>query len=48
MPQKRKRERTRSKGNVFRGLGFSSKEAAHLLIRSDLMIRLQELIASRI
>ena len=47
MPQSRKRELTRSKSNVFRDLGFSSKEAAHLTIRSDLMIRLQELITSR-
>ena len=47
MPQKRKRELTRSKSNVFSDLGFSSKEAAHLMIRSDLMIRLQELISSR-
>jgi predicted XRE-type DNA-binding protein len=34
-------------GNVFKDLGFSAKEAAHLMIRSDLMIRLQEVIASR-
>ena len=47
MPQNRKRDLTRSKSNVFRDLGFSSKEAAHLLIRSDLMIRLQELIKSQ-
>ena len=47
MPQNRKRERKRSGGNVFRDIGFSSKEAKHLLIRSDLMIRLQEVIKSR-
>ena len=47
MPQSRKRELTRSKSNVFRDVAFSSKEAAHLMIRSDLMIRLQELITSR-
>ena len=38
---------TRSSGNVFRDLGFSPHEAEHLLVRSDLMIRVQELIASR-
>ncbi|MBI4735964.1 MAG: XRE family transcriptional regulator [candidate division NC10 bacterium] len=37
----------RSSGNVFRDLGFRPEEAAHLLIRSDLMIQLQKLIASR-
>jgi predicted XRE-type DNA-binding protein len=46
MIQNRKRERIRSR-NVFRDLGFPSKEAEHLLIRSDLMIRLQEVINSR-
>lgn len=38
---------TRSRGNVFRDLGFSPEEAEHLRIRSDLMITLQKLIASR-
>ena len=38
---------TRSSGNVFRDLGFSLEEAEHLKIRSDLMIQLQKLIASR-
>ena len=38
---------TRSSGNVFRDLGFSPHEAEHLLVRSDLMIRVQGLIASR-
>ncbi len=37
----------RSSGNVFRDLGFSSEEAEHLKIRSDLLIQLQKLIASR-
>ncbi len=37
----------RSSGNVFRDLGFSPEEAEHLLVRSDLMIHLQKLIASR-
>jgi predicted XRE-type DNA-binding protein len=38
---------TRSTGNVFRDLGFPPEEAAHLKVRSDLMIQLQKLIASR-
>jgi predicted XRE-type DNA-binding protein len=38
---------TRSSGNVFRDLGFSPHEVEHLLVRSDLMIKVQELIASR-
>ena len=38
---------SRSSGNVFRDLGFTSEEAEHLMIRSDLMIQLQKLIAAR-
>jgi len=38
---------TRSSGNVFRDLGFPREEAGHLLVRSDLMIQLQKLVASR-
>ena len=38
---------TRSSGNVFRDLGFRANEAEHLLVRSDLMIKLQNVIASR-
>ena len=38
---------TPSTGNVFRDLGFSRAEAEHLVVRSDLMIRLQKMIASR-
>lgn len=38
---------TRSSGNVFRDLGFPPHEAEHLLVRSDLMIKLQKLIAYR-
>jgi predicted XRE-type DNA-binding protein len=37
---------TPSTGNVFRDLGFSGRESAHLLVRSDLMIRVQEFIAA--
>jgi predicted XRE-type DNA-binding protein len=38
---------TPSSGNVFHDLGFSREEAEHLLVRADLMIQLQQLIASR-
>lgn len=34
----------RSSGNVFRDVGFTPDEAAHLLIRSDLMIQLERTI----
>jgi predicted XRE-type DNA-binding protein len=37
---------TPSTGNVFRDLGFTDEEAAHLLVRSDLMIHLQKRIAA--
>ena len=37
----------RSSGNVFRVLGFSHEEAENLKIRTDLMIRLSQLIESR-
>ena len=37
----------RSSGNVFRDLGFSHEEAENLKIRTDLMIRLSQLIESR-
>jgi len=38
---------TLSSGNVFRDLGFPAEEAAHLLIRGDLLIQLQKAIAAR-
>src|SRR5437773_4106342 len=38
---------TPSTGNVFRDLGFRREEAEHLLIRADLMIQVQKMIASR-
>ncbi len=38
---------TPSSGNVFRDLGFRREEAEHLLVRADLMIEVQKLIASR-
>jgi predicted XRE-type DNA-binding protein len=37
----------RSSGNVFADLGFPKAEAAHLLIRTDLMIQLGKLIKER-
>jgi predicted XRE-type DNA-binding protein len=36
---------TRSSGDVFRDLGFNQSEAEELRLRSDLMIRLREVIA---
>ena len=42
-----KTKMTRSSGNVFKDLGFSPEEAEHLRIRSTMMARLKELIASR-
>lgn len=38
---------TPSTGNVFRDLGVRREEAEHLLVRADLMIQIQKLIASR-
>ncbi|MGH7313261.1 MAG: helix-turn-helix domain-containing protein [Candidatus Rokuibacteriota bacterium] len=38
---------TRSSGNVFRDLGFSADEAAHLKLRSELMVNLQKAITAR-
>jgi len=38
---------TPSTGNVFRDLGFSEEESGHLLIRADLLIELQKVIAAR-
>jgi predicted XRE-type DNA-binding protein len=32
---------------VFRDIGFRSEEAAHLLVRADLLVQVQKLIASR-
>jgi predicted XRE-type DNA-binding protein len=37
----------RGSGNVFQDLGFPPDEAAHLLIRSDLMISLNQLLQER-
>lgn len=38
---------TPSTGNVFRDLGFRLQEAEHLLVRADLLIQVQKIIASR-
>jgi len=38
---------TPSTGNVFRDLGFRREEAEYLLVRADLMIEIQKIIASR-
>jgi len=45
--QKTKPRVTRSSGNVFRDLGFPPDKAQHLLVRADLMIRLEKELASR-
>ncbi len=37
----------RSSGNVFKDLGFPAKQAAHLLIRADLMIQLTQILKKR-
>lgn len=47
MRQAPKHKKRVPKNNVFKDLGFPAREAAHLMIRSELMIRLQEAIASR-
>jgi predicted XRE-type DNA-binding protein len=38
---------TRSSGNVFRDLGFGPDEAEHLLVRSELMIKIEKLLKAR-
>ncbi len=38
---------TRSSGNVFRDVGFAPAEAEHLLVRADLLIKVQKLIESK-
>jgi predicted XRE-type DNA-binding protein len=38
---------TPSSGNVFRDLGFSEEEAAHLEVRSTLMFTIRKLIQDR-
>ena len=38
---------TRSSGNVFRDLGFAADEAQHLLVRSELMLKIEKLLRAR-
>ena len=47
MPKKNAVRVTPSTGNVFRDLGFSKEESEHLLVRADLLIQVQKIIASR-
>ena len=47
MTHKTKPKITRSSGNVFRDLGFPPDKAEHLLVRTDLMIRLEKELGSR-
>jgi predicted XRE-type DNA-binding protein len=47
MTHKTKPRVTRSSGNVFRDLGFPPDNAEHLLVRTDLMIRIEKEIGSR-
>lgn len=47
MTQRTKPRVTRSRGNVFRDLGFPPEKAEHLLVRADFMIRLQKELGSR-
>ena len=37
----------RSSGNVFRDLGFGPEEAQHLLVRSELMLKIERLLKAR-
>lgn len=47
MTRKAKARVTRSSGNVFRDLGFPPEKAEHLLVRADLMIRLEKELGAR-
>ncbi len=47
MTQRAKPRVTRSSGNVFRDLGFPSDQAEHLLVRADLMTRIEKELGSR-
>lgn len=38
---------TPSSGNVFRDLGFSAEESEHLLVRADLLLQVQKVLAAR-
>ncbi|HSL23155.1 MAG TPA: helix-turn-helix transcriptional regulator [Vicinamibacterales bacterium] len=47
MPRRSNVKVTPSTGNVFRDLGFPADEAEHLLVRADLLIKVQKALASR-
>ena len=47
MPAKNRINLTPSSGNVFRDLDFPAEEAEHLLIRADLLIQIQKVVATR-
>ncbi len=47
MAHKTKPRVTRPSGNVFRDLGFPAEKAEHLLVRTDLMIRIEKELGSR-
>jgi predicted XRE-type DNA-binding protein len=47
MAHKTKPKVTRPSGNVFRDLGFPPDRAEHLLVRADLMIRVEKELRSR-
>ncbi len=38
---------TRSSGNVFRDVGFGPDEAQHLLVRSELMLKVEKLLKQK-
>jgi len=45
--KKAKARVTRSSGNVFRDLGFGPEEAQHLLVRSELMLKIEKILKDR-
>jgi predicted XRE-type DNA-binding protein len=47
MANPKKLKITRSSGNVFEDLGFSTDEAEHLRIRAQLMVDIRKLIQTR-
>ena len=43
----RKTRVSNSSGNLFRDIGFSEPEAAHLRVRADLMIKIEKVLKAR-
>jgi len=43
----RKTKVSKSSGNLFRDIGFSEPEAAHLRVRTDLMIKIEKVLKAR-